>query len=73
MARRKYHKDEDWWGDFHEWKDGKEATWKHKKLPDRNFEVIQTNDAELLVNGPKERKFKRAMELFAKYFGHLWD
>jgi hypothetical protein len=60
-------------GDFYEWKGGKRGTFKHKKLPDGNWEVIQTNDAKLIINKKKLDKFKRAMGLFAKYYDHLWD
>ncbi len=60
-------------GDFYEWKDGKRSTFKFKKLPDGCSEMIQTNDAELVLNKKKEFKFRRAMELFAKYYDHLWD
>ena len=60
-------------GDFYEWKNGKRGTFKSKKLPNGNFEMIQTNDAEVVLNKKKQKKFRRAMELFAKYYQHLWD
>ncbi len=60
-------------GDFYEWKNGKRGTFKFKKLPDGNSQMIQTNDAKTVINKKKQRKFRRAMELFAKYYEHLWD
>ena len=60
-------------GDFYDWKNGNRGTFKHKKLPDGNWEVIKTNDAKLIINKKKLGKFRRAMELFARYYDHLWD
>ena len=60
-------------GYFYEWKDGKKGTYKHEKLPDGNFKMVPTNNAKVIINKKKEQKFRRAMELFAKYYEHLWD
>lgn len=139
MARRKYHKNEDWWGantylaseiawcadqlikhqkgypgtfdrkndrskiikyskaNEKKWRklliemrngfqlysecDGHFYDWKNGKAPpsgesvDEMLQRVNSSDNpyKTVLNKTKLRKFKRAMELFAKYFDHLWD
>lgn len=63
------------WGDFYEWKDGKEPPQRDFiKQPDGNWLWPPTPPGyKLIVNKKKEKKFKKAMRLFALYFEHLWD
>ena len=65
----------DTYGDFQEWKDGKEpppAQWI--KNADGTSTMVPTPKGfKLVKNKEKIRKFKRAFMLFEKYFEHLWD
>ena len=64
----------DTYGDFHEWKDGKVPPTKWIKLPKGGSRMEPTPKGfRLIENKEKKKKFKRAFELFRKYFGHMWD
>lgn len=59
-------------GDFHEWKGGKAP-------PNEPFEKMMErlnnpkSPYKVILNKAKLKKFQRAMELFGKYYEHLWD
>lgn len=59
-------------GDFYEWKGGKAPPYK-------SFENMMErlknpkSPYRLILNKDKLKKFQHAMELFGKYYEHLWD
>ena len=60
-------------GDFYEWKDGK-APPETKTVDEMIKQLNDPNRPEKqVINKAKLAKFKRAMELFGKYYEHLWD